>query len=403
MAAVIHLAHGVGVGHLCRVDDVAAADFGRVQAELDGGGVEQAFDQVDRLWAAGAAIGGGGGGVGEYRVQHQVDVADVIDAGGDPGTDQQLDDDAGGARIGAHVAQRAHPVAEHLAVGVQRQFGVAFDVAAVGGGEEFVDAGGGPFHRALQKLGRVGGYDVLRVQPGLHAETAADIVDDDADFFLFHAEHAGQRVAGARRHLAGQAHGDAAGIEGAERAARLHRRGGQALVDDVDSDGVGGAGEGGVRGGGVAVLHLGGDVAGGFGPNLRGVRGDGGGQGGNDGQVIVVDFDRLQRVLGLFQRVGDHGGDGLADEANGVDGQGRAQRGGAGRAVRALEDRRQRQRLHASGDQIRARQHDVNARHRHGGRGVDRDDTGVGPIRAEECQMGLAGERNVVREVPRAG
>ena len=183
-SGIVNLPHRAGVGHLLRRDQIAAADLDRVHAELSRRGVEQALDQIDRLGTAGAAIGGGRGGVGQHRVELQVDRPDVVDAGGDPGADQHLNDDAGRSGVGAHVGERAHAIGEHLAVRVEREFGAALDIAALGRGEEFLDAFGGPSHRALQGARGEGDDDVLGIKPRLHAEPAADVVDDDADLGL---------------------------------------------------------------------------------------------------------------------------------------------------------------------------------------------------------------------------
>jgi len=56
-------AHGVGVGHLLRLDEIAAADLDGIDAELAGGGVEQTLDEIDGLGSPGAAIGGNRRGV----------------------------------------------------------------------------------------------------------------------------------------------------------------------------------------------------------------------------------------------------------------------------------------------------------------------------------------------------
>ena len=59
-----------------------------------------------------------------------------------------------GARIGAHVGQRPHPQPEHLALGIQRQFGPAFGVAAMRCREEVVHPRRRPFHRAADAAAR---------------------------------------------------------------------------------------------------------------------------------------------------------------------------------------------------------------------------------------------------------
>ena len=83
-----------------------------------------------------------------------------------------------------------------------------------------------------------------------------------------------QRVARARGHLARQPQRQPVGrgVVGRERAARLHRRRREALIDEVERDDMRGLGEGGVSRRGVAVPHLRGDVAGRGRPDQRRAR-----------------------------------------------------------------------------------------------------------------------------------
>ena len=117
---------------------------------------------------------------------------------------------------------------------------------------------------------------------------------------------------------------------------------------------MGGGGESGVTGLRIAVLHQGGDVAGGFRPDQRRALGDGLGEFGDDGQFLVVHHDRFQGVLGLLRGLGDDRDDFLAHEADHVHGEGGAQRRRAGGAVRAREHGGQRHGLDAGGDEVRA-------------------------------------------------
>src|ERR1700684_188534 len=126
--------------------------------------VEQAFDDVEGFGTPSASIGVGWGRVGEDRVHREVDDADVVDAGGNPGADQNLDDDAYRTGVSAHVGQGSDAIAEHFPVAIQRQFSVRFHVPAVGGAEELVQAGGDPFDRTPQFPGGVNDDDVFRIE-----------------------------------------------------------------------------------------------------------------------------------------------------------------------------------------------------------------------------------------------
>ncbi len=349
LAAVIDLPHRVGIGHLLRRDEIAAADLGGIEAELARCGVEQPLDEIDRLGPPGAAIGRGRRGMRQHRVQVEIDRLDVVDAGRDPGPDHELDDDPDRARIGAHVAERVDAIGQHLAVGIERELGMALDIAPVRRCQKLLDPLRRPFHRTLQQPRGIADDEILGIEAGLHAEAAADIADDDAHLLGRQAEQIAQRVARAGGHLAREAQRQpvARGIVIAERAARLHRRRRQALVDEVERDDMRRLGEGGIRRRLVAVLHLRRDVAGGVGPDERGARGGRRRQLGHRGQLLVRYLDRLERILRLGARLGDERGDAFADEAHDALRQRRPQRRRAGRAVGAREDRRDGQGLHA--------------------------------------------------------
>ena len=88
-----------------------------------------------------------------------------VDAGRDPGTDQQLDHHADVCGAGAHVGQRARAQREDPAIGIEREFGLAQQVASWARREQVLAAVAGPLHRAdpaLQVLRREGRRRCLR-------------------------------------------------------------------------------------------------------------------------------------------------------------------------------------------------------------------------------------------------
>jgi hypothetical protein len=261
-ADVVGLAHRVLVGHLLGPDEVAPAQLHAVDARLARGLVHQPLHGVDRFGPAGAAVGAGGRGVGQHRLEAEVDQRDVVHAGLHPGPDQQLDGDAGAGGVGAHVGLRVHAQRQDAAVGGQRQFGVRAHVAAVVRGQEFLAAVGGPLHRALQLPGAPGDRQVLGIGAGLHAEAAADVAHRHAHLLAREAQHVAQRGAHARRHLRAHAQREAAVVgDRRQHGARLQRQRRHALVGCPASP----------RGprprrpaapGGIAIARLGGDVVG---------------------------------------------------------------------------------------------------------------------------------------------
>ena len=184
IAAVELLAHRRLVGHLRGLDEIAPAQFRRIDLHLRGRLVHQAFEQVDRFGPAGAAIGADEVGIGHHRRAPQVQCRHVIDAGDHLRADRDHDDRAGTAGMRADIADDFHAQAENLAVGIEGQFGLVDLVAAVIAGQELLAAAGAPVHRALELARRPGADHVFRIQLGLHAETTADIADDDAHLFL---------------------------------------------------------------------------------------------------------------------------------------------------------------------------------------------------------------------------
>ena len=222
---------------------------------------------------------------------------------------------------------------------------MALDIAPVRRRQELLDPLGRPFHRALQLARGVGRDDVLGVETGLHAEAAADIANDDAHLLRRDAEHrAAERIACPGGHLAGEAQRQpiARRVVAGERAARLHRRWRQPLIDEVERDDMGGGFEGGIGRGSVAVPHLRHDIASRRRPDERRA-----GSGrlrhiGYDRQLLELDLDRVERVFSLLARLGDQRGDGLADKTHGLVRKRRTQRRRRWRAIRALEGRRDR-------------------------------------------------------------
>jgi len=78
--------HGAGqrlVGKLRLLDQIAAAQFERIDAQLDGGLVDQTLDDEIGFRPSGAAIGIGRRGIGHHLLMPAIHGLDVIDAGAD--------------------------------------------------------------------------------------------------------------------------------------------------------------------------------------------------------------------------------------------------------------------------------------------------------------------------------
>ena len=213
-------------------------------------------------------------------------------------------------------------------------------VAAMGVGHEAFAALAGPFHRAAQLAGGPGDDGFLGVVVDLGAEAAADVRGDDAQLVFRDVQHEGaHQQPDDVRVLAGGVEGEIArgGVEVAERDARFHGVGDQAVVGQVELYDLGGVGEDAIDHGLVADDPVVADVAGDAVMHLGRAGGDGIGQVGDGGQVRVVDVDQFGGVLGLLLGFGDHDGDRVADMAHLADRDHRMRRFGHRRAVLVVD------------------------------------------------------------------
>ena len=237
LARIIGLAGRRAERHRARVDQVAAPELGRVDADLARRGVHQTLHQIDRFRPAGAAIGVDGRGVGQHALDPVDQVLEVIDAGQDldrrPGRDERAEHRGVGAEVGAGLDRHA----EDPVIGIERELGRRHVVAAHHVGDEGLAALAGPFHRPPELLGREGEHGVFRVGKGLGAEAAADVGGHHPEIpGLGPQNGAGDHVAHPPDVLRAGVQGILAPVELGERGARLHRVRDQAVVDDPQLD-----------------------------------------------------------------------------------------------------------------------------------------------------------------------
>ena len=120
----------------------------------------------------------------------------------------------------------------------------------------------------------------------------------------------------------------ALGVVFGDRGARLHEVGDDARIDDRYFGDRMRLGKGGLGRLLVADRHVEQHVAGLVGPDLRRARLDGVDEADHGRQRRPFDLDRLDRVAGLVDGIGDHEGDGVADMAHLVLGEDRVWRAG---------------------------------------------------------------------------
>ena len=311
-----------------------------------------------------------------------------------------------GREIGAHVGDRIDPERQELAVLVHGELGMARMVAALRVGDEGLRPVGRPFDRPLHLGGGPGDDRLLGIMVDLGAEAAADVRRHDPELMFRQMQHEGaHQQADDMRVLAGGIERVVArtAVVFADRRARLHRVGDQAVVDQVELGDQLGFGEGGVDRGLVADLPLVAGVGRRLVEQLGGSRLHRIGRFDRRRQHAVVDLDQLGRVLGLVARLGDDDRDRVADMAHLAPGQHRVRRLDHGLAMLVGDQPAAGQAADPGGRQIGAGEDRDDAGCRQRLRRVDGAQGRVGVRAPEQIGVGLARTIDVVGIVTLAG
>ena len=185
LARVVGLAGGSLVGEGVGGDEVLPTDLFRREPELGGHEVDQPLEVIAGLRAAGAAVGGHRGRVGEDTRHAEVHVAHAVD----PDSHHQGEiGDEGEDRIGADVGGHVHADGGDGPVLEDGRLQIGHLGTAVSGRHHVLDPGLRPSHGDPVDEGDHGEDGVLRVQAELHPEAAADLGGHDADLVLGEAE-----------------------------------------------------------------------------------------------------------------------------------------------------------------------------------------------------------------------
>ncbi len=398
VAAVIGLLGRRGVGDLLRLELVAPAQLQPVDPHLAGGVVDQPLHEVVALGPAGAAVGGHEARVGEHALGRDLDQRRAVDADHVLDRIERRRQRRHRAEIGAHVAGAGEPQREEAAVGVERELGDLLVVAAVAVGEEARRALVGPFDRPPEQARAVQHRDVFGIGLRLHAEGAADIAGEQAQLGRRNVEDFGELAAQAEHALASDMEGEALALRivGGDRGARLHGVDDEAVVEELEPRHMGGVGEGLLHLLGVAEMIVERDVVGHVVEELRRAGLHRLARLGDRGEGLDVEHDRFRGLLRLDRGLGDHAGDGVADEADLVDRERRAERLLHRRAVAVLERRHAFEPAIAGGLQVGAGIDREHAGHRARGRSVDALEHAMGMARPHDRRIGLAGKAQVV-------
>ena len=213
----------------------------------------------------------------------------------------------------------AHAQSEDLVILVERQFCLGQVVAAVCVGQEGFGAIAGPLHRTIDLLGGPQCHHFFRIDENLRSETPTDVGRDDTQLVFR------RNVVEGRQHQTGDMRILRCRVERevllgviivADRRARLHCVGHQAIVGKLQRDHICGLAEGFIGGVLVADFPIVDDVARRFGMQLRRTRRYRGTNVGGRREFFVIDDDRLGGVLRLILGLGGNHCDSLSDEAH---------------------------------------------------------------------------------------
>ena len=378
-------------------DQIAAADFQRVHADLGGGQLDQAFGHRHRDRVADRAVLAHDVFVLEHHARLRPIVAACVGAAG------QVDDlvglDAAGARIdrvGTNAGQVVDLEGGDGAVVLDADLGLDAVVAGVDVGDEALDAVGDELHRPLEQLGQRDGRHLVGVRVHLDAERAADIFGEHAHLVFRQVEMLGEQVLHHVRRLRAviDGHPLIAGVPVGDHGARL---GGDAGVAAEHEGGLHHRirfGEG-LVGCADFQLALEAEIVAERGMDHRRVLVERGFRIGDGGQGLVFYLDQLAGILRLRPRARHHSAHGFTLPARNIDGDGRLRRG-----FQALEMRENAHPGRHDFGEFRAGDHGNHARRFFRGRGGDRLDARVRMRRAHEGNMGHARQGDVADILP---
>ena len=299
-----------------------------------------------------------------------------------------------------------------MTVGIERQFRLHREIAALIVAQESFAALAGPLDRASQPPRRPAHQREFRIERVAGAEVAADVARRDTHRGLRHAED-DRELALLPHHIAAagmQRVAAAAHIVDADRGARLHRYAGDALHLSVERNDMRSALECRLGGGRVTDIGIHADI----GAVLEHGRSAGRGRrhrAGDRIERLILHRDALGACLGGGERRGDHHRHRFAGEADLVGGKRVVRRGRGVAAVaiaqrdvgRAAQQRPVRDRLKSIRQQVGAGEHREHAIRGARLRRCDRADARMRMRRAHHHRIGLARQVDVVAETAGAG
>ena len=196
------------------------------------GGVDQAFDDVDRLGETGPARHTDRRRVGQNGADAQSDVGNIVDAALQMRILKDLQAAGAAAHVSADIRDTVGTQPEKLSVRIERQRRLGQMIACLVIAEENFASAGDPFHRPAASFRCPWDQRLLGIREVFGAEPTADIRRDEAQSIGWHVQNASDRVAIAVQALAGDVSDELfrCGIVDADDAARFHRIGNDTMV-----------------------------------------------------------------------------------------------------------------------------------------------------------------------------
>ena len=188
IAAVVGRPDGRLVGHRLLRDQVAATDFGAVDAELACRFVHKPLEHVARLGTSGPAVRIRGHGIRKHACHLHVNGGCAVHAGEQRAIDRARDGGAKGRDISANIRARVDSQGEKAPVAIQGEGGARAMVPALRVRQKGFAPRGHPAHRPAQAARRPGDDALLRIMLAFVSEPAAHIRRYHAQFGLLQPE-----------------------------------------------------------------------------------------------------------------------------------------------------------------------------------------------------------------------
>ena len=201
MSCVIGLSHGIFIGHLLGLNKVSAPKFNSIDAAHTSRLIHESLYVEDGLRATRTSVSACGCGVCHHCGEVKVNQTNVINAGLNPRSNQDLNGHSSHAGIGPNIGSVVDAKRQDFPACIKRHFSSALNISAVGAGEKVFASFCLPFHRNSQVVSAKSNGQILCVGSSFHAKTAPHITDNDANILRRNAKKIGNLSANCSGHL----------------------------------------------------------------------------------------------------------------------------------------------------------------------------------------------------------